>query len=50
MERKNTQMCPIVELYAYCFMNKQYMKGVENGKKNYFTSMVILAILPTIVK
>ena len=33
MERKNTQMCPIVKLYMYCFMNKQYMKEVQNGKE-----------------
>ena len=32
IKRKHTQTCPMVELYICCFMNKQYIKGVQNGK------------------
>ena len=33
IKRKSTKMCSVVELYTYCSMNKQYVKGVKNGKR-----------------
>ena len=30
--RENTQMCPKVELFTYCSMNKQYVEELENKK------------------
>ena len=29
VKRKNTQTYPMVELYAYCFMDKHYVEGVQ---------------------
>ena len=34
LRRKNTQMCPIIELYTYCFMNKKYVERIK-WKKAY---------------
>ena len=31
-------MCPMVELFTYC-INKQYVEGVQNGKKVYLTNV-----------
>ena len=33
LQRKNAQTCPKIKLYTYCFMNKQYVEGVQNRKK-----------------
>ena len=34
LQGKNTQKCPMLELYTYCFMNKRYMDGIQNGKND----------------
>ena len=41
LQGNNTQMCPMVEIYMHCSMNKQRVEGVQNGKKTYLMSRVI---------
>ena len=42
LQRKNTQTCPMVEFYTYCFMNKQYVKGLQKGKRHTWLVWALL--------
>ena len=44
LSRKNTRMYPILELYTYFSMNKQYVEGVQNSKRAYLRSKGNIAI------
>ena len=35
LQGKNIQTYLMIELNIYCFMNKQYVEGVRNRKKNW---------------
>ena len=39
-----TQTCSMVELYTYYFIDKQYVEGVQNGKKVYLMGVGNIAM------
>ena len=39
LQGKNTQIYPMTGLSIYCSMDKQYVEGLQNGKKAYLISL-----------
>ena len=44
LQKMNTLMYPIVKLYTYCSMNKQYIEGIQKWKKAYLMSVDNIAM------
>ena len=44
LQRKNTQTCPMIELYWYCSMIKCYMEEIQNLKKFTVGNIAIVAL------